>query len=184
MLQSHFAETGIMLSYALVDIDQVGVLIDRWNDSNPEAMNDRRIVLSVDAVAFRPRVTIRSDGEIESLDSIKNLESPDLFDKYLLHPEQFTGFLREHWDHWEHCDHADISLFAFLIQPLLPDRPCCIIHAWPRTAGKRDLDVVERLLFLRDTLESNSGFEVLALTFDCDSAYSDLHRTFRGQYDP
>jgi hypothetical protein len=99
MLQSHFAETRTVLSHALIDIGQVGVLIDRWNNSNLEAMNDRRVVFSVDAVAFRPQITIRSDGEVEGLDDIKNLESRDLFDQYLLHPEKFTAFLREHWNH-------------------------------------------------------------------------------------
>jgi hypothetical protein len=41
--------------------------------------NDRRVVLSVDAVSFRPRVTIADDGSVEGLEDIRQLESPDRF---------------------------------------------------------------------------------------------------------
>lgn len=86
VLQGHFSASGAVISAALVDVDRVGELIRLWEQSSPETAMDRRIVLAVDAVAFRPRVTIGSDGEVDGLDDIKNLESPDLFDQYLLHP--------------------------------------------------------------------------------------------------
>jgi hypothetical protein len=53
--------------------------------------------LSVDAVAFRPRVTVAEDGEVHGLDDLVQLPDPDLFEQHLLHPKEFTEFLKTHW---------------------------------------------------------------------------------------
>jgi hypothetical protein len=66
-LRSHFAAIGTVLSDALVDLSQVGTLIDRYNHSHPDIQTDRRVVLSVDAVAFRPRVTLSSERDVLSI---------------------------------------------------------------------------------------------------------------------
>jgi hypothetical protein len=86
----------VALSKALVDLDQVRELVNLWDQSNSDTAIDRPVVLSVDAVVFRPKVTIRSDGEVVGLDDLANLESPDLFEQFLLHPQKFIAFLRDH----------------------------------------------------------------------------------------
>jgi hypothetical protein len=159
----------------LVDIDGVGELIARWDQSSPETRVGRRVVRALDAVAFRPWVTITSDGEVDRLDDIHNPDSPDLFHQYLLHLDEPTAFLRDHWNR------AAPFIFAFQIQPLLPGWPRCIPHTYARVNGNADPDVVNRLLFLRTSLEGQYGFQVLACGIDRDSAYSSFHRTFRGQ---
>jgi hypothetical protein len=176
-LQTHFAATGTVLSEALIDIDQVGTLIQRWEGSHPDTASDRRVVLAVDAVAFRPRVTISEDGEVEGLDDLTRLPDPDLFEQYLLHPKEFTEFLKLHWKH------AYTSLFAYQIQPIQQHLPCCIIHASPEKSGKGTPESAKRLQDLRATLERDYNFQVVALAFDGDSAYNGLHATFKGQYE-
>jgi hypothetical protein len=71
------------------------------------------VVLSVDGVSFRPRVTIADDGSVEGLEDIRQLESPDLFEQYLLSPKAFTAFLTKHYSA------AYSAIFAFQIQPVL-----------------------------------------------------------------
>jgi hypothetical protein len=95
-LESHFVRTGVVLSKALVDLDQVRELVNLCDQSSPDTAIDCRVSLSVDAVAFRPKVTITSDGEVVALDDLNNLESPDLFEQFLLRPQKFTAFLRDH----------------------------------------------------------------------------------------
>jgi hypothetical protein len=62
LLESRFVKLETILSEALVDMDQVGLPVDWWNQSHSETVNDHRLTLSVDSVSFRPRVTIESDG--------------------------------------------------------------------------------------------------------------------------
>jgi hypothetical protein len=114
LLQMHFARTGVVLSEALVDHEGVGELVTRWNASHPDTANDRRVVLLVNAVSFRPRVPIADDGSVEGLEDIRQLESPDLFEQYLLSPKALTAFLTMHWSA------AYSAIFAFQIQPVLP----------------------------------------------------------------
>jgi hypothetical protein len=73
-------------------MDQVGLLVDQWNLSYSQTLNVHRVILSVDAVSFRPRATIGSDGPVDGLDNIKQLESPDRFEQFLLNPKEFAAF--------------------------------------------------------------------------------------------
>jgi hypothetical protein len=107
----------------LVGLDRVGELVERWNNSSPEAQNDRGIVLSVDTVSFLPLVTIANKGSAGGLEDITQLESPDLIEQYLRNPKAFTAFLTKHWSQ------AYSALFAFQIQHIPPFLPCCIVHA-------------------------------------------------------
>jgi hypothetical protein len=110
----HFACTGAVLLEALVDREGVGELMTRWNASHPDTGNDRRVVLSVDAVSFQSRVAIADDWSVEGLEDKCQPESPDLFEQYLLSSKASTTFLTKHWS-------AIISaIFAFQIQPVLP----------------------------------------------------------------
>jgi hypothetical protein len=138
----HFACTGVILSEALVDRDGVGELVMRCNASHPDTASDHRVVLSVDAVSFRPRVTIADGGPVEGLEDIRQLESPDLFEQYLLSPKAFTAFLTKYWSA------AYSAIFAFQIQPVLPSLSCCIVHAWPRRNGKGNKKIVTRIFDL------------------------------------
>jgi hypothetical protein len=95
LLESHFAKIGTILSEALVDMDQVGLLVDLWNQSHSQTVNDRRVILTIDAVSFRPRVTIRRHGAVDGLEDIKQFEGPDLFEQFMLSPKEFAAFFEE-----------------------------------------------------------------------------------------
>jgi hypothetical protein len=176
-LQTRFAQTGAVVAEALLDIDQLGTVVEKWEGSHPDTATDRHVIVSVDAVSFRPRVTISEDGEVEGLDDLTKLPDPDLFEQYLLHPKEFTEFLKVHWKH------AYTAMFVFQIQPIQPHLPCCVIHVVPEKNGKGTADTVRRLLQLRDILDSQHGFTVVGFAFDGDSAYNDLHRSFKLGYE-
>jgi hypothetical protein len=114
LFQMHFARTAVVLSEALIDPEGVGELVMRWNASHPDTANDRRVVLSVDPVSFRPRVTTADDGSVEGLEDIRQLESLDPFEQYLLSPKSFSAFPTKHWSA------AYSAILAFQIQPVQP----------------------------------------------------------------
>jgi hypothetical protein len=84
----------------------------------------------------------------------------------------------------EHWDDAYTALFAFQVHPLHPDLPCSIVHTMPATDGKGTPEVVERLLALEDSLTHRFGLSVVALAFDGDAAFNDLHEVFRERWRP
>jgi hypothetical protein len=123
LLGSHFAKIATIPSEGLVIMDQVGLLVDRWNQSHSE-------IVSV------------ADG----LDDIKQLESLDLFEQFLLNPQEFAAFLRKCWSR------TYSALFVFQIQPLLSDLPCCVIHVWQHCNEKKDANIVQHLQDLQNEL--------------------------------
>jgi hypothetical protein len=161
----------------LVDLDRVGELMERWNNSSPETQNDRRVVLSVDTVSFRPRVIIANDGSVGGLEDITQFEGPGLFEQYLRNPKEFTAFLTKHWSQ------AYSALVRFQIQPILPSLPCCIVHAWLHCNGRECRKSLTVLFDLSEILERRFGFQVVALAFDGESIYNDLHRSFKEEYE-
>jgi hypothetical protein len=94
LLDAHFDMQ--VLFQALLDLDPVGELISLWDRSSPRTATDRRIVLSVDAVSFRPRVAIADDLSVEGLDHLNELENRNVFEQFLLHRKEFTAFLKNH----------------------------------------------------------------------------------------
>jgi hypothetical protein len=56
---------------SLLDVEQVDVPIKIWRMGNPEIESKYRVVFAIDAVAFRPTITIRKDGIIEGLRSLQ-----------------------------------------------------------------------------------------------------------------
>jgi hypothetical protein len=87
LVDAHFAHAGAVLSQALLDLDRVGEVISLWDRSRPRTATDRRVVLSVDAVPFRPRVAIGDDLSGEGLDDLNGLENREVFKQFLLHPK-------------------------------------------------------------------------------------------------
>jgi hypothetical protein len=56
-------------------------LIEIWREANGIAQVTGSIppILSVDAVGFRPRITIDENGKVEGLEGFAQLEAPDIF---------------------------------------------------------------------------------------------------------
>jgi hypothetical protein len=64
VLKSAFAQVRFAVSQALLDVNEVGTIVEFWMRSSPVIGFNTEIVLSVDAVAFRPRQmqTTREDS--------------------------------------------------------------------------------------------------------------------------
>jgi hypothetical protein len=61
----------------VLDLNAVDDLLSIWRTANNVDAEDRvDIILSVDAVAFKPLVTIREDGSVEGMAGFDCLESP------------------------------------------------------------------------------------------------------------
>jgi hypothetical protein len=84
LLNSRLAETRRILSDALQDISRIGRSIERWNHAIPEDVTDRRIILAIDAVAFRPLVAINENGELRGLKYLEQSPDNEPVDAHLL----------------------------------------------------------------------------------------------------
>jgi hypothetical protein len=84
-------------------------LIDIWRETNHIKGNTDPVplILSMDAVAFRPNITIGESGKVEGIDGIDHLESSDLFTQFVLDPDAFREFLAKPFDR------AYTSLFVY-----------------------------------------------------------------------
>jgi hypothetical protein len=149
----------------LFDLGEMGALIDLWERSHEDIMTDRRVILSVDAIAFRPMVTISDAGSVDGLKDLTHLDNPDLLTQFLADPAAFSEFLRQHWDS------TDTALFVFQIQPLHPNLTCCIVHVMPAVSGKENNEMVERLHAVKSllagrfgSLARDFGFEVIVVS--------------------
>jgi hypothetical protein len=61
----------------MLDLNDVADLLSIWRTANHVDAEDRvDPIWSVDAVAFKPLVTIREDGSVESIARFDCLESP------------------------------------------------------------------------------------------------------------
>jgi hypothetical protein len=176
LLNSKFTRSRRIVSDALQDSNRIGELIDLWEQSCRSTRHSRTVILAVDAVAFRPLVTITEDGEVGGLKHLKHLDDPDLFTEFLRDPESFSHFLEAHWKD------AYSDLFAFQMQPVDPALPCCVIHVYPAENGKGNLQTVETLLALKERLEVDYAFSVVGLAFDGDSCFGRLHEEFANQW--
>jgi hypothetical protein len=75
-------------------------------------------------------------------------------------------------------------LFAFHIQPVDPGFPCSVIHVYPAENGKGNPQTVEKLMTLKNELETEFGFAVLGLVFDGDSCFNVVYEEFMRQWKP
>jgi hypothetical protein len=84
-------------------------LIQLWEQANSGVIENRRIVLASDVVAFRPRVTMNENGEVGRLKDLQQLEEVDIFQQFLASPVDFAEFMQNHWED------AYSALFVFYI---------------------------------------------------------------------
>jgi hypothetical protein len=66
----------------------------------------------------------------------------------------------------------DTNLFAFHLQSINPALPCPVAHVYPTENGKGRTNRVSTLLRLRDILQTQFHFRIVALTFDGDPCFN------------
>jgi hypothetical protein len=52
------------------------------------------VILPMDAVAFRPRITIDEKGKVEGLEEFAQFEAPDIFRQFIFNPGFRDGVFR------------------------------------------------------------------------------------------
>jgi hypothetical protein len=163
---------------ALTDIDDINLLIDIWREANGISGSVAFIsaIPSVDAVAFRPTITIDENRKVESLDGIHQLDAPYIFTQFVWNPCAFHNFVMQHFDR------AYSSLFVYQIQPIDSRFTCCLAHATAAISGKGNEGTVVTLEAIAAKL-MNAGFTVLGYAFDGDSCFNSLHDGFQNAWD-
>jgi hypothetical protein len=171
LLRDAFRESRSAICHGLLDTAEIRSVLDPWMQANQSLSSTTSVVLAVDAVAFRPLITVHENGTIDGLNEINDID-PDLFDKLVGQPQAFATFLREHWTH------AYSSLFVFQIQPLDPRLHCGIIHVLPAINGKGTSEIVSRLFDLRKLLQTEFHMDVCGVAFDGDSCFNTTHQNY------
>jgi hypothetical protein len=128
-------------------------------------------ILFVDAVAFRPIITIDESGKVDGLDGIHQLDAPDMFAQFVLNLCAFRDFVTQHFDR------AYSSLFVYQIQLIDPRFTCYLVDAMAAISGKGTEGTVVTLEAIAAKLR-NAGFTVLGYAFDGDSCFNSLHDGF------
>jgi hypothetical protein len=164
-LGSAFIEAPSAGSNALLDVNEIGTILELWMRDNPDFGLNPCVVLSVDAVAFKLMVTIYQDRWIAGLNQVNQIDV-HLFDKFVGQPPAFAAFLTEHW-----AD-AESALFVFQVQPLDPRCHCDIIHVVPETHGKGTTETVSRLFHLKHLLSITFHLGIWRIAFDGDSRFN------------
>jgi hypothetical protein len=64
----------------LTDIEDMDFLTEIWPETNgiEQVTGSIPVILSVEAVAFRPRITIDGNGKVEGLKGFAQLKTPDI----------------------------------------------------------------------------------------------------------
>lgn len=149
------------------DLSNVNEIITNYiEDNNLTEQKDIKVVLGVDAFSVKPNLLIDKEGfrrgtiEEEKVDQ----ELIDKFHKNILAFEEYSKQFKKS---------VIRDTFVYLVQPLLANYSCFIIHLSASTQGKATLSEIETLLFLAEQLEK-FNFKVESLAFDGDTSYSKL----------
>jgi hypothetical protein len=149
LLRMAFFDCEHRVQSSLTNLSLVDELLTIWSLSNPVTLDTNHqieAILAVDSVAIRAVITIYENGEIEGIDDVSNLTSPDMFTQFVAHPIKFHEFLFQYWDA------AYSSLFVYQFQPLAPELACCAVHVVKATNDKGNEQTVGNLRKLQKSL--------------------------------
>jgi hypothetical protein len=90
LLRSKFPDEKTQVRNAMLDLTQLDEFLSIGRVANIMGSEDRiQAILAVDAIAFKPVITIREDGSVEGIDGFESLESSDLSSQFLSHSRLF-----------------------------------------------------------------------------------------------
>jgi hypothetical protein len=87
LLASSFLDERSRVSKDLLTLESVPNVIQYWNKSNDvenKSVEVFPIILAVDAVTFKPNVTVDEEGNVNEIQGLKNLKDIDLFQEFVL----------------------------------------------------------------------------------------------------
>jgi hypothetical protein len=79
LIRSRFHEVRSAVSGALLDVQQIGHLVNLWIRGSPDARDNKMVVLSIEAVPFQPTITVSEDAAVGTLNRVFKIDI-DLFD--------------------------------------------------------------------------------------------------------
>jgi hypothetical protein len=114
----------------MLDLNDIDDLLSIWRTANNVDAEDRvDAIVSADAVAFKPLVTICEDGSVEDIADFDCLESPTCSHNLLRTQPCFTSSFsvigKKYTPH-----------FLFFIEPVHGQLTCCAIHTLQAKNGK------------------------------------------------
>lgn len=175
-LNVHFSDQISMVNDRLLSKEFASDLVKEWRNANQiQSKAYISCILSVDALCFRPEISVSPNGDVTGIQNFIHDDRTDIFQTFSEDPEQFVLFLQENWKD------ALAAAFVFQLQPLSPDLPNLIIHIMPHIHGKASVDQVLNLDYFRDILKRNK-ITIKGYAFDGDSAYSKLHEKYFYHY--
>ena len=151
-------------------------LIDKWKkEENITNTTNMEFILSVDAIAFKPIVTINENGFVNGFIETKKLSKQQL------------KFVNQSWSNFENYiqqnfDKAVIKdAFVYYIQPIDMRFSCFIAHIHPSTQGKATDREVDILFEIKNIMEV-SDMKISGFAFDGDTTYQKLHLNYLNKF--
>ena len=131
-------------------------------------------ILAVDAICFKPYVSITINGEITGI-QMHPEKNPNLFQKFSLNPRKFEEFIRKNYQ-------KSYSVgFVYQLQPLCGEFKNIVIHIQPAINGKATQKQIETLSYIRNIMK-NVHINIKGFAFDGDNAYFILHTKYFNYY--
>lgn len=174
-IRSHYKEEMQSTTHCLTNLKLINnILHDYRNSFNLDSTLSLPSILSVDAICFKPIISITKDGVLTGIENFTQSDTDDIFnpDQLFSHynddPSQFEAFLRKHWNR------AYSAAFVYQLQPLNSGFPSLVLHIQPATDGKAKEEQINILNSIR--IKSLSQHIVIkGYAFDGDSTYRKMH---------
>lgn len=181
-VRKHFREEISATTQCLTNLNLMNNIIhDYRNSFNLNSIMTLPSILSVDAICFKPIISVTKDGKISGIENFTMDDTNDTFnpEKMFTHynddPSLFEEFLRKQWNQ------AYSAAFVYQLQPLNSGFPSLVLHVQPASDGKAKDVQCNTLNFIRDRVLSNH-IVIKGYAFDGDSAYRAMHLKYFNQW--
>ena len=132
----------------LFDIHSITLLIKEYRQNmNLPSVCFMECILAVDAICFRPYISISKEGEITGIKGISS-ENSSLFQQFSLNYLKFEKFIRKNYKK------SYSAAFVYQVQPLNKKFRNIVVHMQPETNGKATQIQVDTLNFIRNILKN------------------------------
>lgn len=131
--------------------------------TNMSDVDDKRVVLAIDAASVTARVSVSKNGEVKGLLTTKwTAES----DKILSSPQEFAAFVNQH-------EHEIIRyFFVVYVCPLCPTAKSFPLLLIPKCSGNANREIVENFFEIIEIVKKM--LTVVGIAFDGDSGWLHL----------
>ena len=159
----------------LLNIENVLIIVKEYRQLiHLPSLIHLNCILAVDAICFKPFVSIASNGNINGI-QINSEKKSNLFQKFSLNPRKFEKFIQKNFNNSYSVG------FAYQLQPLFNEFKNIVVHIQPAISGKASTKQIETLHYIREILK-NVHITVKGYAFDGDNTYHTLHSKYFNYY--